>query len=485
MNAAVETQAESLGLGCPADARRMRRKGWINANIVFLILILSLAALIGRALGEVPLSRVGWASAVYVLGFLPGILYLRNNDVCRYLPLLPLHGLFYAFTFGFPAFYADLGWWDVIGAKEIERAFVISIAGLILLYASYYLMLGRIKKKGLRGFRITRALSDQKIRKISWTFTVLYMLNLTLPSIRELPTIGLLLENIGFLGLGGLYLMVLQGWASHAEKKLFYFIVLPIVLAFKASTGALAQILLLVLFLALIYWQVKKDIPWRYLGAIVLVYLILNPVKSEFRQKTWSQNGAVSLGALEKIELFAGLTVKYYTEGSNQDFGYTRVDRINHIGTFSHVLKETPSRVPYWNGETYEYLFVSWIPRALWPGKPIAPTGNDFGHRYGLVPLDDFDTTYNLPWLIEFYVNFGVTGALVGMSLVGALFAIFAALVDMRKAGVMEYLVALSISYGLFYAESNLALMLGAVISTYIALIIVLKISTLRLKNPG
>ncbi len=457
------------------------RRSRANAKVVIAILIASATYLLVAAYGKLPPAQIAGGLGIYVIGFIPAILYLWNGGVCKYLPILPLHGLFYSLTFGAPALVADLGWWGSV-AVDTGAALALTIVGLLVLYAAYAVTANLVRPKHTLRYIPKEKHSRQKIRSVAWGFITAYLLYEFIPALQNMPTISLLLQNLGLVGMGAVYLQILLGKTGDYEKILFYYVLIPLVLVLRGASGALAQMLLIVLFLGLIYWQVRKSIPWHYIAVLALIFIVLNPVKNEFRAITWQSNN-VNMSFVDKAVLFGHLTVDYYSgELGSQLYGYTRMDRINHIGTFAHVIATTPDVVPYWGGETYKYLFVGWIPRVLWPGKPIAPTGNDFGRRYLLIPPDDFGTTYNLPWIIEFYANFGTWGVMVGMALVGAFFAWLVAMLNIQRAGVLEYSVALAIGYGLFYAESNLALMLGGVLSTWVALVAVLRISTMNLR---
>ncbi len=154
------------------------------------------------------------------------------------------------------------------------------------------------------------------------------------------------------------------------------------------------------------------------------------------------------------------------------------VNRLAHIATFRYVIAATPEIVPYWSGDSYRTLWTSFIPRALWPGKPQATIGQDFGHRYGLLETYDMGTSRNLPWLIEFYANFGTLGVLAGMFFVGVFFRILLQKLRVPTSVPMEHVLAVTITFSLFYAESNFALMVGGMLPVYIVFIVLVRLLT-------
>jgi oligosaccharide repeat unit polymerase len=83
---------------------------------------------------------------------------------------------------------------------------------------------------------------------------------------------------------------------------------------------------------------------------------------------------------------------------------------------FYRMLDVYPIDYDYIWGSSYLYVFISPIPRALWPGKPDAPVRNVLR-----VILGERAVTAGLayPNLGEFYVNFGLVGEILGMFLFG------------------------------------------------------------------
>ena len=305
-----EERVYPLMIQCTPNDRSVITRSKSSAKIVIAILILSSAYLAAMAYGKLPFDEIILALVVYLLGFIPVIVYLWRAGVCRYLPILPLHGLFYSFTFGAPVLFTDLGSW-VSGGQDKRAALLLVIYGLIALYVSYAMTIGLIGRKRLNYIPKER-LSSKKISQIAWLFIAVYLLYVLVPVIQSLPTISRLSENLGYVGMGVIYLQILLGKAKSSERFLFYFVLLPFVFIARGATGALAQMLLLVLFLGIIYWQVRKRIPWGYIAGIALIFIILNPVKSEFRAMTWEGSNA-NLSFVDKALLFGRLTMDYYS----------------------------------------------------------------------------------------------------------------------------------------------------------------------------
>ena len=99
--------------------------------------------------------------------------------------------------------------------------------------------------------------------------------------------------------------------------------------------------------------------------------------------------------------------------------------RVNHLGEFAYVVRETPERVPHTGMSTYMPIFYVAMPRAFFPNKPVNDSGQYFGHRYGFIWPTDRLTSVNLSIVLEGYMSAGVGGVVAS----AAVFALFAAAV--------------------------------------------------------
>lgn len=85
---------------------------------------------------------------------------------------------------------------------------------------------------------------------------------------------------------------------------------------------------------------------------------------------------------------------------------------------FYRMIDVFPADYDYILGTSYLYVFISPIPRVLWPGKPDAPVRSVLRIIVGERAVQQ-GLAY--PNLGEFYVNFGIVGEIGGMFLFGYL----------------------------------------------------------------
>jgi len=430
----------------------------------------------------ITLEQALLGAVITLLGFVPGIVYLLRG-AREPIPLLALHGLFYSFTFGLPVLSADLEW-HLASEYAITTALWLTVVGLCVLYGAYFLA-GQLLFARLRPFRLGHEASRPRLIRAAWLFMAAHLLYQYSPPLQDVPSIGHYLYPLGWVAIALLYWLYLSGDLPRLHAIPFFFVALPLEFLVRFTSGALAAVLILLLFMMLIYWQVRKRISWSFIVIITAIFLIFNPIKQEYRAIVWyGQERSADYGT--KAELFVQLAFNRYlgtSQNSTTSIRQTNINRLGHIATFSHVVQMTPDLVPFWGGETYGFFLARIVPRILWPDKPTFSFGNKFGQRYRLLARDDFTTSYNLPWLPEFYANFGTWGIVFGMALVGIAFRFLVGKFSHPRASVIEYVLGLTLVFQLFYAESNLALMWGGLVLTFIALYVTMSLCTRRLRG--
>lgn len=88
------------------------------------------------------------------------------------------------------------------------------------------------------------------------------------------------------------------------------------------------------------------------------------------------------------------------------------------ISKTAHIINGVPEDLEYKYGTSLLSVFVSPIPRTLWPEKPVLYLGKEIGKK--IYRVGDRVNTGIPPGLIaELYLNFGLLGILSGMGLFG------------------------------------------------------------------
>ena len=441
----------------------------------FVAMLLAIYVIFVRQYDSITSLQAAYATLIIILGVLPWLFVLKDKREAGLIPLMPLHGLFYVFTFGLPVLSNKTVWLSG-GEGEITDALVLTIFGLLCLYIGYY----SFRKFYVRLKPIpTRNVSLHQQIRAAWIFFGMFLSFKFFPVLKTLPSVEQLSAPLGYLSLGILALLAFDKRLPRAHFVLFFAAVL-FTLVITTLSGSLAPTVFFLIFFGVLYWNKKRRIPWHFIIISALIAIVLNPVKLIYRDVTWYNEGH-SLSYFDKGKVMGSVLQDYYSSTdilSSVSEDTSTINRLAHISTFGFVIRMTPELVPYWAGDSYHTLWTSFVPRVIWPGKPKSNIGQDFGHRYGFLGAGDYWTSINLPWLIEFYANFGTLGVFVGMFLVGVFFRILGQKFKVPVSSPMEYVLAVTVMVGLFYAESNFALMVGAVIPVYIAFFVLLRLMT-------
>jgi len=94
------------------------------------------------------------------------------------------------------------------------------------------------------------------------------------------------------------------------------------------------------------------------------------------------------------------------------------LNRFAGVDSFALVVRDTPPVWDYQYGRTLSYLFISIIPRAVWPGKPVLSIGRWFALSYYGFPPTNLSSVA-ITQIGDLYLNFGWAGVFLGMLLLG------------------------------------------------------------------
>jgi hypothetical protein len=212
------------------------------------------------------------------------------------------------------------------------------------------------------------------------------------------------------------WLLVFSGRATRTQRWTLYLGFVPMTLMILGnSLTDKSQALTLFAVPIMALWYARRKLPWRSLVLLVLLavfvifpffntYRILDPHLGRVERISTTASALVSMDAQEFGEISLG-TVK------------RRVALINSVAV---VIRDVPRWVPYEQGATLFMPAMSFfIPRFLWPEKPLFMMGRDFGIKFRVVNVLD-DKTRIAPTVPgELFWNFDLPGILVGMFLWG------------------------------------------------------------------
>jgi hypothetical protein len=90
------------------------------------------------------------------------------------------------------------------------------------------------------------------------------------------------------------------------------------------------------------------------------------------------------------------------------------------VNSVAVVIRDVPRWQPYaWGRTIFMPTLVFFVPRVIWPDKPTAEFGREFGETFRVVHILDAETFVAATIPGELYWNFSLPGILIGMALWG------------------------------------------------------------------
>ena len=368
-------------------------------------------------------------------------------DVCLYptfryllrkegLPVLPLLCLAFAVQYAIPIFTQE-PWVEItdgfhyLDDRDIVVALVLTIIGVVALQVSYYAL----------NFRKTVTLVPRvklplNVRRSEIFCLSVFVLSLLLPRVQsvlseetflQFSSVISLLQNQSIVAIG------ILGWLAFTERgNHWHKILLYVVVAVAAAKGFASTMLetmmapLAVLFMS--KWFYTRRLPISMLVLITALFLFLSPVKKDIRISNQAAGirSTADLSIPDRATDWISQSVDYWSDAfsGRRDLAETSSDaasRTDLIHSFAHIYSLTPSVVPYQYGDTYSYLAIAWIPRIVWPEKPIAKGANNFfAVAYNVSTEESVKTsTFGVTLIGEGYMNFGIGGVILVMAFLG------------------------------------------------------------------
>ncbi len=309
--------------------------------------------------------------------------------------------------------------------RDVTRGMLVALVGYATLLAGYVLPLGRLAADVVP--RMKREWSAE---------TTLGVALLTIPlgwSVTLASQFGLIPERAGSGFLGaisqgtsfgiGLIVLCYQRYRSRMALLLLA-LVIPPTMFFNFFTSSKILFLMPLVLIVVVHVIVTRRLRAWWIVGFVAVMAVFYPVSKTYREFMVSNNlSAVQViaspqRALHLITNFASS----FEPGEYLSLGLeTTGNRLDSLGILSVIVRDSGTRVPFQGGWSIGYVAVAYIPRFLWPDKPgVSGIGRWVTAYFGYGPHIDSSTASTV--MGEFYFNFGWTGVIVGMALLGVWF---------------------------------------------------------------
>lgn len=429
---------------------------------------------------------LGWM--LWALCFFPTWQYLVDPPGNRRpIPFMPVIGLLFAWYYARPlAFGSYNEHWRIRldPTTDYDFAAQLALEGWIVLLIGWRLTSRRV----IRPLRDLVATAPQHIQRLEIFLACLGPVAYIADQWPDLPIVlggfARLFHSLGYLGMGLLTMNVASRRTSVGTKA-WLAGVTAIVLTLQLASGFVSGLLTTVAVLFLAYWAVRRRASAAAVVSVVLVVVLALTIKGsaeEFRRYAWTLNSRMTNS--EKASLFFDVAVRRIADqgldGALSGGWRSSAKRSANMDLLADVVRRTPDPIPYWHGRSYVSLVGLAIPRFLWPNKPTKNLGQEFGHRYSVLDASDTHTSFNLPFLVEFYANFGEVGVVLGMLLVGLIYGLLTRLTNNPGQSAPLTMVGIVIMLPLLNIESDFSLTFGGLVLDGFALWLVLR----KLRGP-
>lgn len=222
------------------------------------------------------------------------------------------------------------------------------------------------------------------------------------------PALMSVSQGIALGSLGTLSLISLLVVLTYREKVFFKLFML--------------FVLVVMFFLTYKYFFSRRPLVSLFLAGVCFIYYTKLLHKGLFvKYLFWSMTVFIGFALILLVGATRGERVLGYEGTSKQVFSMNNIDEflggitINYL-VFEYTVQEFPHNKEYLYGSGLVPGLVFWVPRVIWPEKPIAS-----GAVITRIWLNDPDPPYNVANLPygELYMNFGWVGATLGFFLVG------------------------------------------------------------------
>jgi hypothetical protein len=273
-------------------------------------------------------------------------------------------------------------------------------------------------------------------------------------SFARLPTVTAIVSTGQSLTVVGLGLCCLQAWQNGEKSRLYLWLAVSLLPPFFTlitrgfiGYGAVATLSILIFLSNFMRSKIVVVAVGCILGFLALsVFVTYMRDKREIRVSVWGGDSYSNrFSTLEQT-----VSEFEWFDPKNIDHLNRIDDRLNQsylVGAAVAHLEETQD---FAKGDTLIDAFLSLVPRALWPDKPITAGSGDLVSRFTGFTYDNNITSVGIGTVMEFYANFGTMGILIGFTILGLIVTALDILATERLANgdlngfVLYYLPGLS-----------------------------------------
>jgi len=418
---------------------------------------------------------------------------------------MPIVGILYGVYYGLPLFLLDHYGFasyskQTLASQDIEYALCLTIVGMGAMYAGYYFG-PSLTERTAPHLRLNWD-PNVALERFGVVLGLIGLFAFYLTGAHQLPPIAVQVADIvrdcSIIAIVLLFVMESVGKLHLWSRRFLWWFLVPARLLLGLATAWIYQSLEVALVLCLTLAVVRRRMPWMWFGIGVLALFILQPTKTMFRTVLASDSHLQS--PVDKAITFVSIAEQ---AASGELMTYSQmlsatVNRTDDIMTLAQVVESSPSSVPFWGGYTYLPLLTKFVPRFLYPSKPLENLGGPFGHRYQMLAPSDEATAFNMPQCVEGYANFGAWGVVLEMLAIGLFYRLVELAFIHPDMGLGALVGGLYVFSKFLLIECNISLIVGQVFIAVVVIILLnvaitlvakrqrpVRSSSARALNPG
>jgi hypothetical protein len=434
-------------------------------------------------IGKIDLQSFILIIILFIINYSLFYIYFLSKKELNYIPIYPLIIFYYLLTYT-SYFYFNYELAPIYGQNFSTDQFVgkyiypemniltlIISLGLIFFSFGYFFLNFLIFKKNIYWLKLEL---NNKIElfliAVLILFVIFYYINLNIKILDAsiIPQLKFPIE---------IFLLAYFQVKYLLSKNIFIFLIMILLLfslfIIEVSMGSTVFPYLLLITPIFVSFYITKQVNFLTVMLLCLSAFIVHTFKYEVREATWIYPEENKPIKEEPNKMLNNLNsaIKVYSNPSYDTFFSKgsiagQKNRLYHSNiSLQIVLTKTPHYVDLYDGKSYNSLISKFVPRFLYQNKKKEEWGNFWGKRYKVLNKKDVITSWNFPVLNEFYANFGVKGVIFGMFFLGFLIKTLLIFLCSNTNQPILFSIASTIMLNFFFLESNLSMVLGAVIN--------------------
>jgi hypothetical protein len=204
-------------------------------------------------------------------------------------------------------------------------------------------------------------------------------------------------------------------YSDTKEKRIKRLIRFPILFILEIirnfASGMARDVTLPFAMIIAVYLKARKKVPVFSIIIMAIIFLtVINPLTKAFRLRYWE-----GVSFKESFQ-YSVKTVSGATTDEKAMEAIKRLANPLEMAVYCYEIRTRGVKV----GIYRDFLdFISrFIPRVLWPDKPIVDY-NLLGKKLGVLPLSDYKTSAGVPLVAMLILSMGFVGVIVGLFLTG------------------------------------------------------------------